>query len=142
MAKDTFDIVTDVIGLINTPEVLALLSGGRIDPSVKTTGPEVRGIVVNALGITNSSEQKGAGNVNCYVPAIISTINGKSVSLPNQQVLSTLAKVIKPLIDGQRMPHFESWVDEMPILLKDTDGSYFVNIAFSYQASQNNFKNI
>lgn len=142
MAKDGFDIVTDVRALINVPSILALLNGGKVDPSIKTTGPEVRGIVVNALGITNSAEQKGAGNVNCYAPAIISTINGKSVGLPDQQVLSTLAKAIKPLIDGVRMPHFECWVDDMPFILRDNDGSYFANISFSYQASQNNFKNI
>ena len=95
MAKDGFDAITDVRGLINIPSVLALLgTGGKVDPSIKTTGSDVKGIVVNLLGITNDQDQIAIGNVNCYAPAIISTINGKQVLLPNQAALSTLAKAI------------------------------------------------
>lgn len=142
MTKDGFDIVTDVRALVNVPNVLTLLSGGKVDPSIKTTGSDKKGIVVNSIGITNAKEQKGFGNVNCYAPAIISTINGKQVQLPDQATLSTLVKAIKPLIDGVRMPHFECWVTENATIMQDTDGSYFANIQFEYRATQDNFKNI
>lgn len=143
MYKDGFDVVTDVRSLINIPSILALLgTGGKVDPSIKTTGSDKKGIVVNSIGITNTKEQKGLGNINCYSPAIISKINGKNVSLPDQQALSTLVKVVKPLVDGVRMSHFECWVSEQATIVQDTDGSYFANLPFEYRASQNGFKNI
>ncbi len=135
MAKDGFDAITDVRGLINIPSVLALLgTGGKVDPSIKTTGSDVKGIVVNLLGITNDQDQIAIGNVNCYAPAIISTINGKQVSLPNQAALSTLAKAITPLIDEQYKTTFRVWVEENATIVQDTDGSYFASIKFRYQS--------
>ena len=65
MGKDNFDIVTDIRALVNVPSILTLLNGGKVDPSVKTTGADVRGIVINSLGITNTAEQIGSGNINC-----------------------------------------------------------------------------
>lgn len=143
MAKDGFDAITDVRGLINIPSVLALLgTGGKVDPSIKTTGSDVKGIVVNLLGITNDQDQIAIGNVNCYAPAIISTINGKQVSLPNQAALSTLAKAITPLIDEQYKAKFRVWVEENATIVQDTDGSYFASIKFRYQSLQDNYTNI
>lgn len=144
MPKDGFDIVTDIRSLINIPEVIALLGvGGKVDPSVKTTSSSVKGIVVNSLGITNTADQIGFGNVNCYAPSLPPlTINGKSVSLPDQQSLSTLVKAITPLIDGQYKATFRCWVVENGTIMQDTDGSYFANIRFRYQSIQDNYKNI
>ena len=143
MAKDGFDAITDVRGLLNIPSVLALLgTGGKVDPSIKTTGSDVRGIVVNLLGITNDQDQIAIGNVNCYAPAIISTIGGKQVSLPNQAVLSTLAKAITELIDNKWKGSFQVWVEENATIVQDTDGSYFASIKFRYQSIQDNYTNI
>lgn len=136
MAKDGFDLVTDIIGLVKTGPVLTLLQGGKVDASVKTTASSVKGIVVNAIGITNVADQIGFGNVNCYAPATISTIGGKPVSLPDQLALSTLVKAIKPLIDDIYKPTFRVWIEEMGTIMQDTDGSYFANIAFRYQSIQ------
>ncbi|RZJ84899.1 MAG: hypothetical protein EOO20_20665 [Chryseobacterium sp.] len=140
--KDGFDVVTDVRALINIPNVLALIPGGKVEPSVKSTSSTVKGIVVNSISISNTTDQIGFGNVNCYAPAISSTANGKTVLLPDQQALSTLAKAITPLIDGVYSASFRVWVEDMAVILQDTDGSYFANIRFRYQSIQDNFKNI
>ena len=142
MAKDGFDVVTDIRGLINVQSVLLLLQGGKVDPSIKTTGASKRGIVVNVLGITNAQDQIGFGNINCYAPAIISTIDGKSISLPDQATLSTLAKAIEPLIDDVYTSSFRVWIKEEGIPTQDTDGSYFASIQFGYQSIQDNFKRV
>lgn len=135
--KDGFDIVTDVRNLINVPEITNLLGyGGKVDPSIKSTGPNSKGVVVNALGITNAQDQIGFGNINCYAPAVISTIDGKSVSLPDQSALSSLAKAIVQLVDDVYRPTFRCWVEDMPVIMQDTDGSYYANIRFRYQSIQ------
>lgn len=141
--KDVFDMVTDVRKLINVPAIIAVLgAGAKVEPSVKSTEPSVKGIVVNGLSISNTADQIGFGNVNCYAPAIVSTENGKSVSLPDQATLSNLAKAVKPLIDGVFSSTFRVWVESLPTILQDTDGSYFANMTYRYQSIQNNFNNI
>lgn len=141
--KDGFDVVTDVRGLLNIQTILGLLgTGGKVEPSVKSTASTVKGIVINSLSISNTADQIGFGNVNCYAPAISSTTNGKTVLLPDQASLSTLAKAVTPLIDGVYSTHFRVWVEELAVIVPDTDGSYFANIRFRYQSIQENFKNI
>lgn len=140
--KDGFDVVSDVRGLVNIPEVINLLKGGIVHPSIKSDGPEIPGIVVNCSSIINTVDQLGRGNVNCYAPAIKSKVNGKPVLFPDQELLNILAKAVKPLIDGIYKPTFRVWVEDMPVILQDTDGSYYSNIRFRYQSIQSNFNNI
>lgn len=137
MAKDGFDLVNDVIGLVKIPSILALLGTGcRVDASFKTTGSDKKGIVVSSIGITNVADQIGIGNVNCYVPAISLTVNNKATLLPDHPALTTLAKAIAPLIDEQYHPTFRCWVLENATIMQDNDGSYFANIRFRYQSIQ------
>jgi len=138
--KDAFDVTIDVRGLLNVPAITTLLStGGSI---YQTERPSGRGaftdIVINCLGITNEPLQKGSGNVNCYVPAITSG----AAKVANQPAMMTLSRAVIALIDMQFKTTFQTWIEDTPIIMQDTDGSYFVNIPFEYQSVQNNFKNI
>lgn len=130
--KDGFDIVTDVRGLLSP--LIPLLNGGAIYPSVRPSGSNKTDVVVNSLGISNKIDQVGFGNINIYAPFIQSSANGKPQTLPNQQLLSNLAKATVPLVDEVYKSTFRCWIEELPILLQDTDGSYFCNIRFRYQS--------
>jgi len=140
--KDVFDMVTDVRSLINIQSIKDLLGGGKIEPSVKSTGKTVKGIVVNGLSISNTADQIGYGNVNCYAPALSSTVDGKVVLLPDQSTLSNLAKAVKNVIDSHFDGEFSCWIEEPGAPMQDTDGSYFANCTYRYEFSQKNFKNI
>jgi len=140
--KDAFDVVTDVRALVNVPAIVSLLDGGKVEPSVKSTGASKRGIVVNCNSISNTSQQIGFGSINCYAPAISSTVDNKPVQLPDQQTLSNLAKAVKKLVDGVYANTFHIWIESLPVIMQDTDGSYFANMRFRYQSIQTNFKNI
>jgi len=140
--KDGFDVVTDVRALINVASIQAMLDGGKVEPSIKSTGASKKGIVVNCPSISNTAEQIGFGSINCYAPAIISTVDNKPVQLPDQATLSNLAKAVKKRVDSYKGNDFECWIESLPVIMQDTDGSYFANLRFRYQASQRNFKNI
>jgi hypothetical protein len=135
--KDGFDITIDVRNMLNVPAILTLLgTDGKIYQTERPAGRALMtDIVINALGITNTSIQKGSGNVNCYVPVIPTS------KLANQSAMMTLSRAVIALIDEQYKLTFQTWVDSSPVVLQDTDGSYFVNIPFEYQAIQN-YKNI
>lgn len=142
MAKDGFDVVTDVRALVNVPEILSLLEGGLVEPSIKSTDASVKGIVVNTTGITNTQDQIGYGSVNCYAPPIETTVKGKVQQLPDQAALSTMVKAVKPLIDGIYAENFRIWIEEMGHVYQNTDGSYFASVRYRYQSIQENYKNI
>jgi len=137
--KDSFDITIDVRGLLNVSAITALLGAdGKIFQTERPTGRTTfTDIVINALGITNTTLQKGSGNVNCYVP----TVTSGSVKVADQAKMMLLSRAVIALIDEQYKTTFQTWIEDSQNILQDTDGSYFVNIPFEYQSVQN-YKNI
>lgn len=140
--KDTFDIVTDIRGLINVPSVTSLLGSGKVWPLERPTASTNIDIVVRSNGGTNDADQVCFAEINIHVPNTLSTINGKPQSLANQIALSNLVKVIVPLIDEQYKSTFRCWLEEIPVPDKDNDGHWFVNITVRYQSLQDNYTNI
>lgn len=138
--KDGFDLVTDVISLINVPAVLSLIDG-QIWPFEKTGDTEHTEIVVNSIGVTNTELQIGDGNVNVYAPYKVTNIYGKDWLLPDHVKLDTLAKVIVPLIDTQFKDTFNTEVVTTE-MIQDTNGIWFLNIKIKYYSIQNNYQNI
>lgn len=134
--KDVFDMVTDVRSLINIPSITSTING-KIYPNLRPDGrASFADLVVNGLGITNTQQQIGSGNVNGYVPAI--TVDGAKV--PDQARLNALGKAIAALIDNVYKDDFRVFVDGGPEPMRDTDGSYFVNVPYKYYSIQNNYQ--
>ncbi|RZM22426.1 MAG: hypothetical protein EOO88_29460 [Pedobacter sp.] len=133
--KDGFDITIDVRGMLNVPAVTTLLGAdGKIYQTERPTGRALMtDIVVNALGITNTTLQKGSGNINCYATPITSG----GVKTADQTKLMALSRAIIKVVDEQYRSTFQTWIDDAPTILQDNDGSYFVNIPFEYQSVQN-----
>lgn len=138
--KDSFDVTIDVKSLVTAPAIATILgSTGKIFQTERPSGREAMiDLVINCLGITNTSIQKGSGNINGYVPAIIS----EGVKMADQAKLMTLSRTVISLVDAQYKNSFQTWIEDTPTIMQDTDGSYFVNIPFEYQSIQDNFKNI
>ena len=139
--KDGLDIVQDITSLINVPAVLAAIDGG-IWPDVRPDNSNKTDLVVNALGATNDYMQRGFGNINIYVPNVLHMIDSKPQSFPNHKELNNLVKIIKPLVESQDRETFSTELDESPTLMKDRDGSWFINIRLKYRSVQVNYKNI
>jgi hypothetical protein len=132
--KDCFDVTSDVISLINVPEVLAEING-KIYADDRPDGSQAIDIVVNCLGINNTQNQNGSGNVNIYAKNLDS-------GRPNSIVLRRLCRLISLCLDGQYRDTFNVSILDAGIVYKDTDGSHFVNIPFNYRSIQTNFKKI
>ena len=139
--KDGFDIVTDIRSLINIPSITGLITG-KIWPTELPSGRTETDIAINSLGITNTQDQIGHGNVNIHAPNLIETVGGKSYPMPNQALLNSISKAVTPYLDGQYRPSFRTKVEEAGQLLQDTDGSWFVNIRVKYYSLQTDFKHV
>jgi len=138
--KDGFDVTIDVRNLLNVPAITTMLGAeGKIYQNERPSGrTAITDIVINVLGINNYEIQKGSGNINGYVPSI--TVGTQKMA--DQAKLMTLCRAIVPLIDSQYKTTFQTWIDDSPTILQDTDGTWFVNIPFEYQSIQNNYQNI
>jgi hypothetical protein len=137
--RDSFDVTQDVRSLLNVSAITTLLGAdGKIFQTERITGRALfTDLVINCLGVTNEALQKGAGNVNCYVP----TITSGSAKIADQNKMMVLSRAVIALIDERYTTNYQTWVTETPTIIQDTDGTYFVNIPFRYQAIQN-YKNI
>ena len=137
--KDSFDVTQDIWSLLNVDSIKALLgTTGKIHqserPPSRTTFTD---IVINCLGITNNQIQKGSGNINCYVPSLAS-----GPTKADQFKLKALSRLVIELVDEQNKDTFRTWIEENPILMQDTDLSWFMNVQFEYQSMQTNFKRV
>jgi len=133
--KDSFDMTMDVRNMLSLPAITALLGvDGKIYQTERPSGRATfTDIVINALGITNTTLQNGSGNINCYVPMITSG----GVKLVDQTKMMTLSRAVIALVDEQYKATFQTWIEDSQTIMQDTDGSYFVNIPFKYQSVQN-----
>ncbi len=135
--KDNFDMVQDIRSLINVPAITSLIDG-KIYPNIRPDNSQKADLVVNGLGVTNTQQQIGSGNINGYVPKI----NQGGILVADQARLKTLGKAIVDLVDGVYKDSFRVYVEDTPEIVRDTDGSYFVNIGFKYYSIQEEFKTI
>jgi hypothetical protein len=135
--KDGIDVVGDVVKLVNVQAVRDLMSGGSVWPDAR---PDSRStftdIVVNCPSINNEWQQEGYVNVNVYAPAIAS---GTS-KLPNHAKLKALSNLIRPLITDIYTDTFRVYISHAGIIMRDTDGSYFMSIELKYYSIQTQFK--
>lgn len=138
--KDSFDVMADVISLIDKPEVTNLIDGSiwsnaRPDNSSKTD------IVVGCSAPSNEQRQVSYGYVNIYVP-VMAALDGAGKPLVGYGKMKTLGKVVSQLLDTQFGDTFQVVVEEAPDIERDTDGSLFVHISFQYSSYQTDYKNI
>lgn len=135
--KDAFDLVTDVIALVNVPAVTSLITG-KVHPNIRPDGSNLSDLVVTSTGVIYDQIQTGYGYVNIYVPKTI--VNGKMVT--DQIKLKELANVITPLINNQFRNSFSTKIDQPAKLFKDTDGSHFASIKVKYTSIRENYEHI
>jgi hypothetical protein len=131
--KDGFDIVADVKSLVNVPVITGAIESPIWEHSRPDNSDKIE-LVVNSLGATNDQYQKGFANINIYAPSLERNVGGKVSRYANTPVLNNLVKLIKPLVEKQFRPTFNTEIDESPTLMQDTDGSWFVNIRLKYRS--------
>ena len=137
--RDSFDVTQDVRSLLNVSAITTILgTDGKIFQTERVAGRSLMtDLVINCLGVTITTLQKGAGNVNCYVP----TITSGSAKIADQNKMMILSRAVIAAINEKYTTNFQTWVEDTPTIVQDTDGTYFVNVQFRYQAV-NNYKNI
>lgn len=133
--KNGLEVVNDIRGLINVPAVRNLING-QIYPGVRASGSAKSDIVIRTNGGTNDQDQAFYVYINCYCPNLLSTVDGKSQSLPDYEKLGNLAKAIEPLTDGVYKPSFRCWIEEPMIIMDNPDGTYLGSIRIRYQSIQ------
>lgn len=129
--KDVFDMLTDVRSLLNVPALTSLIDG-KVYSSIRPDGSTKADVVINGLGLTQTQDQIGSGNINIYVPKITSG----TTQVPDQARMSALGKIVAGLIKAVYKPSFRVFLDGQPEPIKDTDGSYYVNVRFKYYSMQ------
>ncbi|GGG93486.1 hypothetical protein [Pedobacter zeae] len=132
--KTAFDIVKDVRGMINVPEVLNYIDG-KIYPFVMPSNSSKQNITVSVLSANNDWMQEATVNIRIHSP----NING---TLPDLKHYDLISKIICSLTDSQYRDTFHTEVIEPGRLYRDQDGSHVCVVQIDYYSIQNNYKNI
>lgn len=141
--KTEFDMVTDIIGVIDVPAIKSLINGVIIGFN-RPKSSKKSDVVVTSLALTNEPLQEGIANINVHFPNLgnISFDNVADNTQPDSVNIDQVCKAIIPLINGKDFETFSIFIDEPPMITRDNDGGWFGNIRAYYNSFQNDYKNI
>jgi len=125
--KTSFDIVTDVISLINVPAVTHNLDG-KIWPFVRPDNREKVDITVGLLAGTNEWLQEAIVNIRIHASDFYT--------------FNSVSQIILPLVESQYRDTFYTEVDNSGKLITNPDGTRFFRIRVHYYSIQSNYKKI
>lgn len=147
--KDCFDVIQDVKSLINVPAITGQLTGAIWSDERPNSRSTKSDIVVNSNSITNTQIQVGRASIAVYWPNMKvaeknAVVGGPDVisSMADQVNLYRMGRLILPLVETQSKSTFSTEVEDPGTVIKDADGSYFLNIRLVYRSVQENYKNI
>jgi hypothetical protein len=134
--KDCFDIVEDVVSLIDLPEVHSAITG-KIWEHVMPGNRKVSDIIVKALFVSNDHIQHGIVNVKIHCPELF--IQGSW--LPDLRTFGSIADVLTPLLDNQYKHSFWTEIDRQNVS-KTLEGKSMYVIRLHYYSYNQDYKNI
>lgn len=136
-------MVKDGFSLLNVDAINNIISGD-VYMFERPKNSAVQDIVLNTLALTGVQLQAGVFNVNIHSP----NVKGVVIAGETDNTLPDIAffdaactAVVEILKDYNGFDYYLS-VDTPGIPIRDTDGTWFVNIRVAYYAVQTNYTNI
>lgn len=125
--KTTFDQDTILYQLLTGSDLAKAISG-EVYKMVRPNGSKAEDVVINTILTDTSQVQRGASNVNIYVPAL--QIH-KDV-LPDTARMGELAALAIALLEDVYKPLYHLWVSNQTTI--DEPGpSWYVNLRVEFQ---------
>lgn len=141
--KTGIEMVQDGFTLINVNAVTSLITGivclfERPKNSDKTD------VVLNTLALTSAQLQQGVFNVNVHCPNINGlVINGSTDSTqPDIQKMLQVGNAIINILKDYNGQDYKLDVQTPGLPLRDSDGTWYLNIRVNYFAFQTDYSNI
>lgn len=138
--KTGVEMVKDVT--VRLGPVSALINGVLISWKRPKNSTRVD-VVVNSLSLSNQPLQEGTVNVNIHGTnkAGVSFNGVTDDGQPDLTILTPAHNKILELLDGNWQSDYHTDC-EPGVPIRDTDGTWYINVRVNYYAFQDNFKNI
>jgi len=134
--KDCFDIVSDVVSLIDVPAVHSVITG-KIWKHFMPGNREASDIIVKTLFCSNDAIQHGIVNVKIHCPEILS--GGQWIG--DLKAMNTISEVLTQLLDNRYAESF--WLDiDRQNVSRTLDGKSMYVIRLHYYSYNAEYKNI
>lgn len=141
--KTGIQMIRDGYAIVNVPAVKNIISGAvylgeRPQNSVK------QDVVFNTLALTNEQLQQGVFNVNIHCPNKANVvIDGETDNTqPDIEAFTEITLVVANILNDYVGFDFKLYAQNTGLLLRDTDGTWYVNIRVNYNSFQNHYSNI
>lgn len=138
--KTGLNMVQDVFNLLNVPAINDIITGaGYMFERPKNSMKQ--DYVVNSLALTNAQVQNGVVNINIHCPNLEDVvIDGiPDETMPDIEAFNTITNAIMPIIQDVNGFDFHIAPLNSGILIRDNDGTFYINIRVEYKAFQNNY---
>lgn len=138
--KAGLNMIKEAYPLLNVDAVMSVITGS-IYLMERPKNSQKSDVVLNALPITNEQLQRGVFNVNIHAPNLKNIIiDGlPDETQPDIETLYAASNVVTPLLDNVFIGDHKMWIANPPFPIKDTDGTWYLNIRVNYQCFQTDF---
>jgi hypothetical protein len=141
--KTGLDMVKDGFTLLNVDVVNNAITG-KVYMFIRPKNSLLQDVVLNTLAITNDQLQQGVFNVNIHCPNLTGVvIEGVTDNTqPDITSLTNITNIILSIVADYVGADFKIWAQNTGLLIRDVDGTWYVNVRVNYLAFQQNFINI
>lgn len=125
--KTTFDQDTILYQMLIASDLKRAITGD-VYKMVRPNGSKAEDVVINTILTDTSQVQRGASNVNIYVPSI--QVEGDT--LPDTARMGELAALAMALLQDVYKPLYHLWVSNQTTI-DESGPSWYVNLRIEFQ---------
>ncbi|QDK80832.1 hypothetical protein EXU85_20355 [Spirosoma sp. KCTC 42546] len=132
MKKTPLDILTILYKLLFASSLKTAITGS-VYKQKRPTGSVLEDVVVNSLPVSGDQLQRGAGNVNIYVPDLLETVAGTELRIVDTARLKVLAELAVPLLTEFNCQQYRFWLGPTDVFEEPDTGQTYLNFRIEFQ---------
>lgn len=132
MKKTPLDVLTILYKLLFASGLKTALTGA-VYKQKRPTGSVLEDVVVNSLPVNGAQLQRGAGNVNIYVPDLLETIASVELKIADTARLKQLAELAVPLLTEFNSQQYRFYLASTNVFEEPDTGQTYLNFRIEFQ---------
>lgn len=140
--KTGIKMVQDGYSVVNVDAVKNAITG-KVYMYARPKNSNVQDVVLNTLTLSNTQVQEGVFNCNIHCPNKKDVVIGGKTdnTQPDIAALDAISQIVTDLLNIYIGNDFRLRAQNTGVLLRDVDGTWYVNIRVYYSSFQNHYIN-
>lgn len=130
--KTTLDQDTILYQLLVASPLKTAISGD-VYKWIRPAGSQLEDVVINTITIGDGSVQRGAGNVNIYVPDVSVALGSKAQKMPNTARLKHLATLAVDTLKEYYAVDYNFWLAGQTTVQEVETAQHYINLRIEFK---------